>query len=430
MTRTGSGPLTAFLVAWLFSKAAQGYYYTFMSALSVQVLAELGLAQIVVQFASHEWANLRFEPGGHIHGDSHARARLLSLGRFAASWYLVAAGLFALLGATAGSWFFSSAEAAVTWRGPWVALCLASAGRLALLPWLSLLEGCHQLAAVYRCRWVETTLMSATSAVVILVGGELWALAAAHLVALVWLAGFLLRHYPTLLKDVWQGAGPVTLSWRDEILPLQWRLAVSWVGGYLTSSLLTPYLFHYEGPVAAGQLGLTMALTGALGQLPILWVNMQAPRMGALVAQRDFRGLDRLFTRSARLALALTVTSTAGAALALWLVQPIPRVASRFLPLLPARLMLLAQALASGMHPMGTYLRAFKREPFAAVSLVGGLATALAIWVLGRPYGALGLTAGYLGVHLLLFLPWNLWIFVTCRRRWMEELTARPPSRP
>lgn len=421
MTRTGSGPATAFLVAWLFSKAAQGYYYTFVSALNVQLLAELGLGQLVVQFASHEWASLRFEPGGRLAGDPRARQRLISLGRFAATWYLVAAGLFALLGATAGIYFFSQADAGVTWQAPWLVLCLASAGRLALLPWLSLLEGCHQLTTVYRCRWVETTLMAATSAGVILAGGELWALPAAHLAGLLWLATFLGFRYLGLIEEIWRGAGPATLSWREEILPVQWRLAVSWIGGYLASSLATPFLFHYYGPVPAGQMGLTLALSGALGQLPVLWASMQAPRMGSLVAQRDFAGLDRLFGRTLRLALVLSLTSTAAAAVALWLLQPYPRFAERFLPLLPAGLLLLAQVVVSSMHPLALYLRAFKREPFAAISLVGGLAVALSTWTLGSAYGALGLAAGSLGLQLLLFLPWNLYIFVTCRRRWTAE---------
>src|SRR5258708_654935 len=89
--RVISGPLTALAIAWHFSPLLQGYYYTFRSLLAAQVLVELGLGQVLIQFASHEWAHLQFDSKGRIVGDGHALVRLASLGRFAASWYVLCA---------------------------------------------------------------------------------------------------------------------------------------------------------------------------------------------------------------------------------------------------------------------------------------------------------------------------------------------------
>jgi len=427
VTRAGAGPLTAFLIALLFSKPAQGYYYTFASVLNLQILAELGLGQIVVQYASHEWARLNFTPEGRLGGEPEARARLLSLGRFAATWYGVAAGLFAV-SVTLGGLAFLQSDTAVVWQGPWIALCLFSAARLAMLPWLSLLEGCHQLTEVYRFRWVEGTLMPLTSLSVIGLGGELWALPASYLVSSLWTAGFLLTRYPRFLQEVLgppQGHG---ISWRHEIFPVQWRIALSWAGGYFIWSLHVPFLFHYYGPVEAGRMGMTQALTGILTQLTALWMNTRAPLMGALIARRDFPELDRLFVRASRVAALLTLVGAAGMFGGLLLLQGYPRLAERFLPLLPSGLFLLAAVVVCLMQPWSTYLRAFKREPFAPLSIVGGMAVAVATWVLGRPYGALGLAVGYLALQVTLFLPWSAWLFVTCRSQWIAELTGEAES--
>ena len=53
---SAAGLATAALVAYRFSPVLQGYYFTFMGLLTLTTLAELGLAHVLQQFASHEWA--------------------------------------------------------------------------------------------------------------------------------------------------------------------------------------------------------------------------------------------------------------------------------------------------------------------------------------------------------------------------------------
>src|SRR5687768_1302919 len=68
VTRILAGPFTAVLVATRLSPETQGYYFTFFSLLAVQVFVELGLGQVTVQFASHEWSRLGLEADGRVSG--------------------------------------------------------------------------------------------------------------------------------------------------------------------------------------------------------------------------------------------------------------------------------------------------------------------------------------------------------------------------
>src|SRR5580692_6097766 len=74
-----SSPVTMVLIAGRFTPVVQGYYYTFGHVLLLQVFVELGLGQVVIQFASHEWSQLRLADGGRIEGTPRALSRLVSL---------------------------------------------------------------------------------------------------------------------------------------------------------------------------------------------------------------------------------------------------------------------------------------------------------------------------------------------------------------
>src|SRR6266540_7071423 len=52
---------------------AQGYYYTFISVLSIQVFIELGIGQCLVQCFSHETAGVMITREGGVHGHNLKR---------------------------------------------------------------------------------------------------------------------------------------------------------------------------------------------------------------------------------------------------------------------------------------------------------------------------------------------------------------------
>ena len=76
-----AGPITVLIMTRFITPEVQGFYYTFAGLLALQSFVELGLYNVIISVASHEWANLRLSVNKQIEGDPDARSRLICLGR-------------------------------------------------------------------------------------------------------------------------------------------------------------------------------------------------------------------------------------------------------------------------------------------------------------------------------------------------------------
>jgi hypothetical protein len=91
------GLVNVVLITKYITSAEQGYLYTFQSLLGFQILFDLSLSAVLVQFAGHEMAKLKWVIGGTVQGESLAKSRLASIIRISFKWYTIAAGLMLLL---------------------------------------------------------------------------------------------------------------------------------------------------------------------------------------------------------------------------------------------------------------------------------------------------------------------------------------------
>jgi len=397
----GAGLVTTLLIAVFFSPDLQGYYYTFQAVLAIQAIAELGLGTVLTYYASHEWAKLALDRDGEVTGDSEALSRLVSLGRFSLKWYLIASAVLTLVLAAGGLFFFGAAgDPGFPWKAPWIVLCVVTGLNLCAVPVWALLEGCNQVSHVYAYRIVQYVASSVAAWVAIYVGAGLWVasvIGAAGLLAMMITVG---RRYGRFVRTILlaQPKGQ-RLSWRTDIWPMQWRIAMSWVGGYFIFSLFAPVLFHYQGPVVAGQMGMTWVLVGALMPVASSWIMPKAPLFGILVAQQRYAELDRLFWRITLRVIGVTAAGAFGIWILVFSLNQLHHpFAARLLPPATTAYMLLATIIVCASLPMSTYLRAHKKEPLMGLSVIGGVLTGIAVAVLGKYYSADGVAIGYLAV--------------------------------
>lgn len=418
VARMGCAALTAFLIALCFTPELQGYYYTFTSLLALQVMVELGFGQVVIQFAAHEWAHLRMTPGGGLAGEPVALARLVSLGRLAMAWYGLA-GIISGGGLILAGMHFFPAASRMSWRAPWIVLGVLSGGALAMAPMWLLLEGCNQVTAVYRFRFTESVVTGLGGLAAIALGAGLWTPALAAAAKLSWNIAFLRRRFRAFFKSfTHQPSGPRT-SWGREIWPLQWRMGLSWLSGYLAFNSLTPVLFHYRGAVTAGQTGMTLSLVVGVQQLASTWALVKAPALGVSIARREYQSADRLVGRLMVASTVVTALMATAAWLAIcWLYHCRSPWSHRLLPPLASGLFLVACIPAQAAFPLSVYLRAHKREPLMVPSLLAGLLIFASACYLSRAHGAAALAASYLmvtGVAAPLAIG-AIWL--RARRRW------------
>src|SRR5438105_2547254 len=152
---------TVLLILRSLTPVEQGYYYTLLSMVSLQVVFELGFSFVILQMAAHESVNLKLHRNGRIEGDAVAHARLASILQKTLRWYLVAALALCVGLLPLGEYFFSRhARTAppVAWQGPWIVVVLATGLLFFLNPFFSFLEGCGQVWQVGRMRFVQAVL--------------------------------------------------------------------------------------------------------------------------------------------------------------------------------------------------------------------------------------------------------------------------------
>lgn len=418
------GFVTIFFIGRFLTPAAQGYYFTFSSLIALQVFVELGLTYAIVQFASHEMSQLEWLRDGTVDGPAGAKKRLQSLLKFSFAWFGGAAFLMAAILVPLGAFvvgFDSSPGMPIkNVLVPWVCLVVLSSANLVVTAVVSLLEGCGQIVGVALLRLAQAVVSGIAIWCVLALGGVLFALvvqaAATLFIGVAWLA----LAYRPFLKDLLSFRSRMPgMDWRHEIWPFHWRLAISWTCGYLIFQLFNPLLFATHGPVAAGQMGLSLQIIGALNGVAMSWISTKAPLYGQMVARREGRALDQLFLRSLVQSSAVLLLCLIGAMTTLYAMHEMGSLLVK--RLLPMSLMAWLAVIAMANHIVfaeAALLRAHKQDPFMLLSVINGLATALIAVFLIPAKGLEGAVASYAVGAIVIGLIGGTVIFFRKRRNW------------
>jgi hypothetical protein len=415
---------TVLLIVRFLSPVEQGYYYTLLSLVSLQIVFEMGFSFVIQQLAAHECSHLELHPDGTVTGDPVAHARLASTLQLSLRWYTVAAAAMAFILAPLGFVFFArhnAGAAHVAWQGPWLTAVLASAFSLWCMPFCSFIEGCGQVRAVAVMRFGQSIatslfawaplllhrgLYSPALALVGYVGGGLFFLAGRRRL----LAG-LLRHPPR----------NAAIHWTREVWPFQWRIAISSMCAYFTMQILIPILFSLRGPVEAGRLGMSLSITSYITVLALAWSTTKTTPFGRMIARSEFQNLDRLFRRTLRQSLAVfALMALAACGVVLVVSAAFPMLAARMVS--PQLFVVLVVAASANcvVQSLATLLRSFKREPFLIQSLVTASLTLLLSAFAAPRWGNTGVALSYLAAIAGFALPSALIIFARARRCYLS----------
>ena len=411
---------TLWLVSSLLDRSSSGYYFTFLSILSVQAILELGMFQVIMQFASHEMPKLSINKDGIMVGDNASISRLSSILRLAFQWYAVVALLLVVIVFPIGFIVFSSGNDSliISWKIPWAILVISAGINVFIMPIYSFLEGCGKIAHVAKVRAVQHIVGSLVAWMVLLSGGGLYALSLMNVTyALVGLLWITLYQKSFLINIFHAYRSAFSFVWKKDILPYQWRIAATTLTGYISSQAFVPIVFALVGPAQAGQLGLSLALTWALLSISVSWIQTKAPTFGKLSAEKRYREVDKLFL-SALLVSMLVVT--AGCLLIIfgkltfqYFHSPL---SDRLLETYPLLFLLATTILNNMIFGIGIYLRADKKEPLLPMWLILSFFIVLASLLIASQFGQNGVVMIYFLSTILVAVPWTLIIFFRARR--------------
>ncbi len=403
-------PVSLWLAATQLPAALQGYYFVGVVIVALGQLFELGLGTIIVQFASHEWPQLRWGARGGLEGDATARDTVAALLHTAVRWYGAAALVLFAVAGVGGSLLFHNPYATAPLLFPvlWCAFALVTALYLPMIPFICVAEGCGDLVSVQRMRGAQAAAVLLALWVGLLRGEPLmavWLAAVAQfVVAAAWLAWrhpALVRAPRTLPATLMNGPSGLPAHFRRE----QGRSAQFWLAVFLTYQSLAPILLWLRGGDASGRLGITLAVALAPLTLAGAWLHGRFPAFGALVAEGRTAEFDQL-ARRATLEASAVFVALAGAVTGVVVALPLvaPQFAARFLPL-PSLFALLAGAFGSLMlQAMAGWLRAFRDEQFATPIVLGALVVIVA--------SAAAAAAGGVGTMTMVFAAASLGVAV------------------
>lgn len=415
------------LISRLMSPVQQGYYYAIWSLCALQIVFELGFSFVILQVAAHERACLELSCAGTLQGDIHAIKRLAGLLRTVQRWYLFAAVAMVVVLLLWGFHFFNARPSqGVDWQLPWVLAVVASAMTFQIAPTISFIEGCGYVADVAAQRLIQTVAGSITGWAAVFLRHGLYApgcIIGVQAISGLWL---FYRHRRLLIQLLREDSKGHTISWRREILPFQWRVALSWLCGFVPNTLFTPLLFAVRGPIEAGKMGLSMNISLSLGIIGLSWMTTKSAPFGNLVARGEGAQLDKLFFRTLKQSTALVGTGAVIIFLCIRIIEQLyPSIGHRMVGQGVFFFLLLTTVCNHVVQSEALYLRSHKTEPFLRLSLVIAVLLTVSAWIAVRWAGSLGVAVSYFLCTGITASIGGTVIFATKRRSWGRGAEVR-----
>ena len=406
----------AICVVWRLNAVEQGVFFVYISLGALLQLSDFGLAYASLQTASHLAV-----PGGE---GSFARFRQ----KAHRLNFAIMLGAVVLVGALGGLILSSRLNAehpGMHWAASWAAFIFAVFLTQLVSLELALIEGGRSPPLAWSIRFFQE-LVSGVVLIGVLIGGAgLWSLAAYWATRF----GFTALWLSVARSAFHQPYGPAdtTFNWRKEVWPFQWKIGLSILCGFLIFQAFNPIVLVEQGPVIAGQFGMSLALMNMLIVVTTAWPLSQAARYGGLIQREQFGELRRVFwpmciassliSGLAALALFLALT---------WTTEHKLQYVDRFADTVTTGILLATAVVHHITHCFSVVLRAERRDPTLPFTVIGSVALVVVIWLCARYGGPRDIALANLaltipGIPIVIFLYWRR------RARWMAVLEAPSP---
>lgn len=418
--------VSVILVVKYLTGVEQGFYYTFGSIVAIQIFFELGLNGIITQYVAHEMAYLQWQGNHMVQGESKYISRLSSLLHFSLKWYLFFASVLIVSLIAVGFFYFNrynTSNNTVSWGAPWVLLAAGTGINLIISPVIAFLQGLGKVKEIAKTQLILQIFKLSIVWVGLIAGAKLYVLGLGSFAGVIIYTVLVTFKYRKLLANIWQTKIIERVHYRREIFPFQWKIAMSWISGYFIFQLFNPVLFATEGPVVAGQMGMTLAALGGISSITIAWINTKVPVFSGLIAQKKYSQLDTLFNSTLLQSFILNILLLlAMFAVVFWIryfniSMGGKHLGDRFLPYLPMLFMMLSIVANHIITSWATYLRCHKKEPMMMLSIAMGVLCTLSTVFLGKYFGVTGMTTGYLALCVM-SLIWTYFIFTHNKHEW------------
>ncbi len=410
-----SGPFTLILIPLFLTQEEQGYWFTFISLAALMILADLGFSNIVLQFAAHEFAYLRFNDKNQIVGEEINLKKLAAFFVFSIKWaiFLIAVSLPVI--SVIGFYLLSQKPTEIHWSFPWLIYIAGSALTFFNSIILCFFEGCDSVGTVQKKRVMISVLMTIIMWVGLILRFNLYALSISLLLSSCIGIFLIYKEFYAAISSLISISKTYTYSWKKEFFTLFWKYAVSWASGYFIFQLFTPFIFHFNGAVEAGKVGISIALWTAIFSIANIWVYVITPKLNMHISKKEWKKLDRLFFKNITLSIITFLIGTITVFFLIFLLKGKVTIIDRFVSNTSMSLLAAAWFFQTIINACAIYLRAHKEEPLVILSAVIAVYVVITTFLCAKYLSPDYFFLGYLSSYLFA-VPWVLYIFYNKRR--------------
>jgi O-antigen/teichoic acid export membrane protein len=423
------GVASIFFIARYLSEEEQGFYFTFGSIMGIQVFLELGFTTVLTQFVAHESATLKWNENNELEGDERNKSRLSSLIHFTVRWYSWITMILILVLIVSGYLFFNTynTHSNISWQMPWVLAAIAISTKFLITPFHSILMGFGRIEDITKMQFGQQLIIPIVTLSGLLFGCKLYVIGMGIFVSSLYCIWYMYSNkLLKLLYNIYRITVVERIDYMKEVFPFQWRISISWISGYFIHNLFNPVIFATAGPVAAGQMGLTMQCVGTIVSLSASWMNTKEPIFSKLIALKDYLNLDRLFSKTLK---QMTFVTCCLYLLFLTFISIMNYthfeinavlIYNRFLPYILILLLIVSVLIQQVVGAWASYLRCHKKEPFLFYSVTLGLTFLILIPISGKLYGLYGVCLSYFITQITLPF-WGYHIYKTKKQQWHKN---------
>ena len=391
------GPAVLLAVATGMTPVEQGFYFVFLSLLRLKGFVDLGLGQTSAQILAFSFSKLSYDGSGGLSGPEASQSEFLATSKFLSRFFIILSAFFLALVGGGGYFFLGGQESAaeLSWQGPWLLLIVAATLNFTLASAGLISRGCNLMGRVTGVEfWVQLFGLS-LFLVVLHFGGGLWASASMALSQTFGLLFLRLRLGGAFHRQL-RMASSEHFSYKEKLLPLQLKNAVTFGSGFLIFYSFTPLVMQFCGAVAAGKVGMNLQIINMVHGFAVIWITTKIPRMGNLAGGDERGALGQLYRKGLRISLASWFVFALGALVVFLGIRFFAHPLKARMGSLPELLFWLAGGFGFlWCFLRGAFVRAFCEEPFAKINLVRGVATVALLAALLPLIGPMGAGVAY-----------------------------------
>ena len=401
-----SGLVVLISVPLNLSSSEQGYYFLFVSILALQVFFELGLNQALIQFVTHEYYK-------NLEKLKVTIQFFKSIYKYIAIVYVISLVVGGLIFFRNDVFFFEKNYYLI-----YIILILINGINIYQNINLCFHDSCNRMEYSYRHRLIQSVIGNILLIVMLYYGMGLWSFIGLPL-ASVFLSSIWLRKNK-LIYDV---EGPIKVNYKKiakEILPFQWRIAVSWISGYLVFQMFVPMTYKQYGAIDAGKLGLTMAAFNAMLSVVMGITSAKNPDIIKNIVQGDKKKLMIIINKLISITgLLVLIFSIIMITIIFYGQENNINFIKRFLDPKITLVIGIITVINSVIFNLASFMRAHREEPMMLQSLTMGILTALDIYLFMEK-GILTVLVIYLIITIAIALPWTVINFIKYKNRTYE----------